>query len=176
MLQYIPKRFGLSLASASRALSIQAIESLILLVVILPILKKVFEVRLHIVSAKADLFIAQYGFLFMSAGCILMALSQSLGAFISGLLVFTLGCSTRPALQSILTDLVKREHISVLYAMIAVCDGIGSAAGAFILNRSFAVAIGWDNKLYLGLPFVIGMACYILGFAGSMLVGGDALL
>lgn len=47
-------------------------------------LKKVFEVRLHIVSAKADLFIAQYGFLFMSAGCILMALSQSLGAFISG--------------------------------------------------------------------------------------------
>ncbi|OPB36050.1 hypothetical protein A0O28_0112160 [Trichoderma guizhouense] len=132
MLQYIPKRFGLSLASASRALSIQAIESLILLVVILPILKKVFEVRLHIVSAKADLFIAQAS--------------------------------------------LKREHISVLYAMIAVCDGIGSAAGAFILNRSFAVAIGWDNKLYLGLPFVIGMACYILGFAGSMLVGGDALL
>lgn len=91
-------------------------------------------------------------------------------------MVFTLGCSTRPALQSLLTDLVKHEHISVLYAIIAVCDGIGSAAGAFILNRSFAIAIGWDNKLYLGLPFVIGMACYILGFVGSMLVKGDALL
>ncbi|UKZ84110.1 uncharacterized protein TrAFT101_000033 [Trichoderma asperellum] len=176
MLQYIAKKFDLSLASASRALSIQAIESLIIFIVILPILKRVFEVRLHIVSAKADLFIAQYGFLFMSAGCIIMAVSQSLAAFIAGLFVFTLGCSTRPALQSLLTDLVKREHISVLYAIIAVCDGIGSAAGAFILNRSFAIAIGWDNKLYLGLPFVIGMACYILGFVGSMLVRGDALL
>ncbi|KAL6790345.1 major facilitator superfamily domain-containing protein [Trichoderma sp. SZMC 28013] len=174
--QYIPKKFDLSLASASRALTIQAIESLILLIVILPVLKKIFEVRLHIVSAKADLFIAQYGFLFMSAGCIIMALSQSLAAFIAGLFVFTLGCSTRPALQSLLTDLIKREHISVLYAIIAVCDGIGSAAGAFILNRSFAIAIGWDNKLYLGLPFVIGMACYILGFVGSMLVRDDALL
>ncbi|UKZ51060.1 hypothetical protein TrVGV298_004815 [Trichoderma virens] len=176
MLQYIPKKFDLSLASASRALSIQVVESLILLIVILPILKKIFEVRLHIVSAKADLFIAQYGFLFMSGGCIIMALSQSLAAFISGLLVFTFGCSTRPALQSLLTDLVKREHISVLYAIIAVCDGVGSAAGAFILNRSFAIAIGWDNKLYLGLPFIIGMACYILGFVGSMFVGRDALL
>lgn len=72
-------------SQASRALSIQAIESLILLIVILPILKKVFEVRFHIVSAKADLFIAQYGFLFMSAGCIIIALSQSLAAFITGL-------------------------------------------------------------------------------------------
>ncbi|RFU81920.1 mfs transporter [Trichoderma arundinaceum] len=156
MLQYIPKKFDLSLASASRALSIQAIESLILLIIILPILKNVSQVRFRVVPTKVDLIIVQYGFAFMSIGCLIMALSQTLIYFVFGLLVFTLGCSTRPALQSILTDLVNGEHIPVLYAIIAVNDGIGSAAGAFILNRTFAIAIGWDNWLYLGLPFVIG--------------------
>lgn len=176
-------------------MSIQAVESLILLVIILPIVKNISQAKFHIVPTKVDLFIARFGFLFMGTGCLILALSQTLIAFILGmsscclrapphpadiymvgLLVFTLGCSTRPALQSLLTDLVSREHISVLYAVIAVSDGIGSAAGAFILNRSFAIAIGWDNKLYFGLPFVIGVACYGLGFIGSMLVSHSTLL
>ena len=89
----------------------------------------------------------------------------------TGLLVFTLGCGARPALQSLLTDLARREHISILYAVIAVCDGIGSASGAFILNQSFAMALGWDSQLYLGFPFIIGIACYVFGFIASMSVG-----
>ena len=96
-------------------------------------------------------------------------------ARVAGLLVFTFGCSTRPALQSVLTDLVSREHIAVLYTVIAVGDGIGSAAGALILNRSLAIAIGWNNTLYFGLPFVIGAACYTFGFAGSLFAGYRAL-
>ena len=90
-------------------------------------------------------------------------------------MVFTFGCSTRPALQSVLTDLVSREHIAVLYTVIAVGDAIGSAGGALVLNRSLAIAIGWDDKIWLGLPFVIGAVCYILGFAGSLFSGHRAL-
>lgn len=163
-----------------------------MLIVILPTIKEVAQIRFHVISTKVDLYIAQFGFLVMSFGCFIMAFSQTLIVFIlgtsttlvcstltnatvSGLLVFTFGCSTRPALQSVLTDLVSREHIAVLYTVIAVGDGIGSAAGALILNRSLAIAIGWDDKLYLGLPFVISAACYIFGFVGSLFAGYRAL-
>lgn len=139
-------------------------------------------------STKVDLYIAQYGFLVMGLGCLTMAFSQTLIVFIlgtststitvslanskrTGLLVFTGGCSTRPALQSVLTDLVSREHVAVLYTIIAVGDGIGTAVGALILNRSLALAIGWDNKLHLGLPFIIAAVCYIFGFTGSLFAG-----
>jgi predicted MFS family arabinose efflux permease len=90
-------------------------------------------------------------------------------------MVFTFGFSTRPALQSVLTDLVSREQIALLYTVIAVGDGIGSAAGSLILNRTLSVAIGWDNKLYLGLPFVVGAIFYSSGFAASCFAGYRAL-
>jgi hypothetical protein len=164
------------------------------LLVILPNVKTVAQVRFHVVSSKFDLYMTQYGFLAMSLGCLIMACSQELILFVvgksrpgsnapwelitqaqaTGLLIFTLGCSTRPALQSVLTDLVSRNHIAILYTVIAVGDGMGSAAGALILNRSLAIAIGWDNKLYLGLPFVIGALCFIFGFMGSLCAGNGA--
>ncbi len=95
--------------------------------------------------------------------------------YLTGLLVFSLGCSTRAALQSLLTDLVKHEHIAVLYTVIALGDGIGSAAAALILNKALAVAIGWDDDWYLGFPFVIGAACFVFAFVGTLFVGHSAL-
>jgi hypothetical protein len=71
--------------------------------------------------------------------------------------------------------MVDREHIAVLYTVIAIGDGIGTAVGALMLNRSLAIAIGWDDKIYLGLPFVVGALCYLFGFAGSLFAGYGAL-
>jgi hypothetical protein len=59
--------------------------------------------------------------------------------------------------------------------VIAVGDGIGSAAGALILNRSLAVAIGWDDdNFYLGFPFLLAAACFLFGLVGA-LFGNRAL-
>ncbi|KAK6087838.1 major facilitator superfamily transporter [Seiridium cupressi] len=69
---------------------------------------------------------------------------------------------------SVLAGLVSREHIAVLFTVVAVADGIGSAAGAVILNWAFAIALGWDNSLYLGLPFIIGAASFVIAFMASV--------
>lgn len=58
--------------------------------------------------------------------------------------------------------------------MVALGDGIGSAAGAFLFNRALALTLGWDDAFYLGLPFVIGAAFYFLGFIGSIFAVHDA--
>ena len=58
-----------------------------MLIVILPIIKEVAQIRFHVISTKVDLYIAQFGFLVMSFGCLIIAFSQTL-------IVFILGAST----------------------------------------------------------------------------------
>ncbi|PCH00155.1 Major facilitator superfamily domain, general substrate transporter [Penicillium occitanis (nom. inval.)] len=168
MFQYIPRKFDVSLAWTSRIFSIQAFESLIFLIVVLPLAKRIAQTRFYISSKKVDLSIVQFGFMVMVIGCLIMACAQTLLVFILGFLLFTTGCSTRPALQSVLADFVSPEHVAVLYTVIAVGDGIGSAAGALILNRSLAVAIGWDDSFYLGFPFLLAASCFMFGLVGAL--------
>ncbi|KAK8043986.1 hypothetical protein PG993_004010 [Apiospora rasikravindrae] len=66
-----------------------------------------------------------------------------------GLLLFSLGSNIRPALQSVITDLVSLQHVVVLYTVIAVADGVAAAAGALLLNRAFAMVTNWNVGLYL---------------------------
>ncbi|KAK8040248.1 hypothetical protein PG991_000036 [Apiospora marii] len=145
-LQYIPEKFDLSIASVG-------------------------QTKFHVSSFRMDMYITQYSFLIQAVGCFLMAFAQAFYLFILGLLLFSLGSSTRPALQSVITDLVSPQHVAVLYTVIAVADGVASAAGALVLNRAFAMVIKWDVQLYLGLPFLIGAVCCMVGFAGTVLVG-----
>lgn len=107
-LQYIPEKFDMSVAAvrspsifdqatkrcrvvltsfqASRVISIKAFESLILMVVILPIIQKVAQFKFHMSSFEMDLYITQYSFLIQCVGCLLMAFAQAFYLFILGTL------------------------------------------------------------------------------------------
>ena len=89
--------------------------------------------------------------------------------------MFALGCSTRPALQSVLADLASREHVAVLFTVIAVADLVGSAAGTILLNWVFSIALDWETDLYLGSPFAIFGGSFIAAFLASVYIGRSAL-
>lgn len=93
----------------------------------------------------------------------------------TGILVFALGCSTRPALQSVLAELASREHVAVLFTVIAVADLIGSAAGTLLLNWAFSIALDGKMGLPLGSPFAIVGGCFIAAFVASVYIGRSAL-
>ncbi|VUC34832.1 unnamed protein product [Clonostachys rosea] len=175
MLQYIPRRFGLSFATSSRLSSIPSLEALLVLVAIIPLMKHIAENKFNIAFRKVDLYIVRYGFLVMSFSCVMMAWSSTLVAFMLGISAFSFGSGTRPVLRSILTDMVDRDKIAVLYILMAVGDALVSATGALVIHHSFAIAIGWGNMLWLGLPFFIGAACYFYAFIGAGLVKHTAL-
>ncbi|KAK8118279.1 major facilitator superfamily transporter [Apiospora kogelbergensis] len=85
-LQYIPEKFDMSVAAVSRVISIKAFESLILMVVILPVIQKVAQFKFHMSSFEMDLYITQYSFLIQCVGCFLMAFAQTFYLFILGTL------------------------------------------------------------------------------------------
>ncbi|KAB5554577.1 major facilitator superfamily domain-containing protein [Coniochaeta sp. 2T2.1] len=174
--QYIPKKFGISFAETSRVLSIPSLECVLLLLFVLPNIKSLAQSRYHASSIKVDLYFVQYGFLIQAVGCVIMAFAQTLAVFILGILVFALGCSTRPALQSVLADLARsREHVAVLFTVIAVADLIGSAAGTILLNWAFSIALDWEMGVYLGSPFALVGGCFIAAFVASVYIGRSAL-
>lgn len=175
MIQYIPRRFGLSFATSSRLSSIPSLETFLVLVVIIPLMKHIAETKFHVAFRKVDMYIVRYGFLVMSSSCLIMALSTTLITFMLGVSTFSFGSGARPVLQSILTDMVDRDKISVLYTLMAVGDALVSATGSLIIHHSFSIAIGWENLLWLGLPFFIGAACYFYAFVGAGLVRHTAL-
>ncbi len=64
--------------------------------------------------------------------------------------------------------MVSRDNIAALYTLIALCDSAGMMVGPLMFNRSYALAIGWDDQRYLGLPFFIAAACFLLGAFGTL--------
>lgn len=81
----------LTLSQASRVLSVKAFESLVLMIVVLPLLQKVGQIKFHVSSFRMDLYITQYSFLIQAVGCFLMGFAQAFYLFIFGMLLFTLG-------------------------------------------------------------------------------------
>jgi ABC-type polysaccharide/polyol phosphate export permease len=89
---------------------------------------------------------------------------------VAGILVSTLGCSARPALQAVLAGLVAKDHVAILFTIVAVADGVGSAAGAVVLNWAFSLALGWENSQWLGFPFVLAAAFFLAAWAVTVFV------
>lgn len=173
--QYIPKRFDVSFATTSRVLSIPSLECVVLLLWILPGIKALAQSSYHAASMTVDLYFVQYGFLIQALGTFVMASAPNLFIFVLGILVFALGCSTRPALQSVLADLASPDHVAVLFTIIAVADLIGSAAGTLLLNWAFSIVLRWEKDVLLGSPFAAIGACFLVAFAVSTVVGPHAL-
>ncbi|KAH8647771.1 major facilitator superfamily domain-containing protein [Xylariales sp. PMI_506] len=173
MWQYIPKRFDLSFSVATRAISISSFEFLIILLVVQPIVRSIAQNKFHTTSARLDLNFIQFGFLMQGLGCLVLAFSQAFPVFLLGLMVYSSGWITKPALQSLLAGMVSRDHIAVLYIVMALGDSVGAAAGALVVNRVFAIVVGWDDNSYMGLPFFIGAILFLIGFAASMVVGSS---
>lgn len=63
--------------------------------------------------------------------------------------------------------MVSPDNLAALYTVLALCDSIGMAVGSFFLNRSYALAVGWDNWGHLGLPYFVAFVCFLLGGLGS---------
>ncbi|PMB63479.1 hypothetical protein BM221_010700 [Beauveria bassiana] len=86
-------------------------------------------------------------------------------------MVFTLGWSAGPALKSVLTDMVSPHNIAALYTLIALCDSVGTMVGPLIFNRSYALATGWADESFMGLPFLLAAGLFLLGGLGTLVRG-----
>ncbi|KAM3523974.1 hypothetical protein MY4038_007953 [Beauveria bassiana] len=115
--------------------------------------------------------ITRSSFALLSAGALVMGISQTWVLYMIGIMVFTLGWSAGPALKSVLTDMVSPHNIAALYTLIALCDSVGTMVGPLIFNRSYALATGWADESFMGLPFLLAAGLFLLGGLGTLVRG-----
>lgn len=77
--------------------------------------------------------------------------------------MFTGGWGAKQSLKAVIMDNVSEDNIAALSTIIALIDSVGLSAGTLLLNQSYALAISWDIQRLLGLPFLIGAFCFVLG-------------
>ncbi|KAH8719602.1 MFS efflux pump atnC [Beauveria bassiana] len=171
ILLYVQKRFGNSFAYASRVLTFQTMEGLVLLAGVIPLLNMLLQKRFHMPSTKVDQLITRSSFALLGVGALVMGISQTWFLYMIGIMVFTLGWSAGPALKSVLTDMVSPHNIAALYTLIALCDSVGTMVGPLIFNRSYALATGWADESFMGLPFLLASGLFLLGGLGTLVRG-----
>ncbi|RDW78927.1 uncharacterized protein DSM5745_05779 [Aspergillus mulundensis] len=153
-LLFVQRKFNTDFAHASRLLTYQTLEGLVLLAAVLPLTKHITQNIFHITPSCVDISIARAGFALSTLGCLSLGLAQTWAPYLfgkpatsplspclirPGLSILTLGWCIPPALKSLLTGMMPEKDIAALYTALALCDSAG--LGLFSAYMIFASSV-----------------------------------
>ncbi|KAH7134951.1 major facilitator superfamily domain-containing protein [Dendryphion nanum] len=170
---YVCKRFGWSFADASFLNSLEMLIELITLIAILPLATYLLS-RYPLSPFSKDAHIARTSLFLLSAGCLLLGLSPSIGPAILGIVTIALGTGQDSVLRSMATDMVEPNGVSIVYSAITMVRAIGGSISGPIYAGLYSAGLE-AGESWLGLPYLVaGMLCGIaaLGVLGLRDVGG----
>ncbi|KAL7275200.1 hypothetical protein RUND412_001879 [Rhizina undulata] len=166
LLQFVSKRFGWTLAQAGYLISLRAGVNVILFVIVLPLLA----------SKMSDLWIARWSVFLLSIGSVGIGVSWGgIPGMVFSLVVFTLGFGFRPALQSVVTGMVRKDHVASLYTGISAMD----ALGGLFAGPALAATFDWGLKKgsgWLGLPFLVSGGLFAVAGTGIWVLRENSMV
>ena len=171
LLQYVSKRFDWSLSQATLFLSIRYVLNVFILIILLPLVGRLLQSRLHLTAAAKDLWLSRAGILLKLFGFIVIGGAPNIPLLGIGLTLLVSGGGTMLCMRSLITSLVEPQHIARLYNAISVLDTLGLMTGGPVMAACFR----WGMKSggsWIGLPFwfcgllvaLVGVALWILSF------------
>ncbi|RFU28514.1 hypothetical protein B7463_g7814, partial [Scytalidium lignicola] len=163
-LRYISKQYGWTLAEAGFLLSVNALVNIVLLVIIIPTLSYYITERMHYSSKAKDLYLAQASAVLQLLAALLLVLSSSVGATISGLAIWSLGSGFSSLVRSLITTLVDKEHVGRLNAAIGVVETAGTLTAAPTLAALYSLGLHLKGA-WVTLPFD---ALFLISFVGGL--------
>ncbi|KAL2869468.1 major facilitator superfamily domain-containing protein [Aspergillus lucknowensis] len=165
LLQYVSKRFGVTIAQAAFLFSIKAVVVLLLYTLVLP-------AAYHAMSARSsnfhsDLRLARLSCLLLMAGTFWMGVSWNIIALVPGLVIYASGFIFPVVVRSLVTSAAAgyghgHGHgipIPLLYSGIAIAETAGSFIGATLLTGAFTSTLS-RGGVVAGVPFFICSAFY----------------
>ncbi|KAJ4367023.1 hypothetical protein N0V83_007553 [Neocucurbitaria cava] len=159
LLQYVSKRFSVSIAEAGMLFSIKAVVVIVLYLAILPGLQR----GLHGSQSKITIRIARASIVFLTVGVAMMGLAWNVSVLIPGLVIYALGFGFPITVRSLLSTLATTHDlpIPVVFSGMAIFETAGSFIGATALTGAFTRTLdlkGWVQ----GTPFFICSIFYLI--------------
>ncbi|KAK0656432.1 major facilitator superfamily domain-containing protein [Cercophora newfieldiana] len=172
LLQYAAKRLGLTLSEASYLLSLSAATHLLVLTLFIPLLSSFLLRTLHLQDSVKDQRLSQIFAVFLVLGTSLVALTSHVFLFTIGWVIASLGLAFTVPTRSVVTNMVEKEHLAVLYTGISVFLYGGLLVGGPAVAALFKLGMRLGG-VWLGLPFLVATGCFVLCLGGVSVWRGE---
>lgn len=153
-LPYVSKRYVWPLSRAAYLTSFQAGVSIITLLAALPTASSCLRGRRAYTAFRTDLLLARISFTFVTAGLFLLGFAPSIGIFLTGLFIFTLGAGLDALLQSLLASLVPSTAIARLFTVTSIVQTVTMLAAAPFLAGLYRWGLQQAGNAWIGSPFI----------------------
>lgn len=176
VLQYLSKRYTITLAEATLVMTIRNAVVVLLLFIMLPYVSTLIMRTLRLSAQRKDLYLVRASQIFVAVGWTLVGLSPNIPFVAVSLAIASLGQGAAVLLRSFLTSFLPSHHIARVYSIASVVDTLGAMFGSPILAglfmRGLELGGGW-----IGLPFyffgLVSAAFAVLLFLVGLQEGED---
>lgn len=158
VLQYLSKRYKLSISEATLLMTTRSIMMFVLFLVIFPYISKLMLRRQLAISAQQkDLHLARASYVLWTIGWALMGAAPNIPVAAVSLAIGALGQGTTLLTRSFLASLIQPHEIARAYSLISVVEIVGGMLGSPTLAGIFTLGLSMGGQ-WIGLPFfVIGL-------------------
>ncbi|PYH87449.1 MFS general substrate transporter [Aspergillus ellipticus CBS 707.79] len=162
LIQYTSKRFHWSIANSSLLISLRGTITLANFLLLMPALSVLLTRYSHLHGKLKDLRVAQASSVISALGLFVIATAASQAVLLLGIVLLSLGAAFNVSCRSFVTSLVRPDRVGTLYSSAASIQALGT----MVSGPLFAYAFRWGLHLgpaWLGLPFLLASAVYLLG-------------
>lgn len=141
------------------------------LVVLLPMLSSGLSPKFQRLSAfTKDKIFAQGSLIALAMGTLCLGLAPVIVVAIIGIIVLALGTGQDSLTRSMATDMVSVTDLSTMYSAITMLRAIGGSISGPIYAWLYTAALRHEGEGWLGLPYVVAGALFLVAFALLMVV------
>ena len=157
LIQYISKRYFLTLARGSLLYSLQAAVYMFTLLLILPALSTFLVKRKAYTGTAKDILLSRWSLSVLALGCLLVGLAPTVPTLIIGQFIAAFGIGALAMIRSLMTPYVQQNEVGKLYAVTSVMETAGVMIGFPVTAGLFEVGLkrGEGQGVWLGLPFMV---------------------
>ncbi|KAF5027366.1 hypothetical protein F66182_526 [Fusarium sp. NRRL 66182] len=161
-LQYLSVRFNLAIRQAALFISLRAICSIVLVMLLLPRLSHAMTETRGLNSRVKDLYLARGSLVLQAIGWTATGLSTSLPLVALSMAASVMGSCAGLFLRTLVSTFVPADRTGTVFGVISTVDTLGSMLGAPVLAVSFEWGMRQGEAICLGVPF------YIIGLLSAI--------
>ncbi|GAM36239.1 hypothetical protein TCE0_018r05175 [Talaromyces pinophilus] len=169
LVQYVSKRFEWSLAEANYLISVKALVSMALYLLLLPLIGRALAKKYSMTPPIIDLWLARASSLFGVVGPILLGLASGPVVLVISLILFTFSLGFPFSIQSYGTSLVQPVEVAPFFSALAVLRITATLLMSPVLAMAFKYGLKAGGAAS-GLIFDIAGGLFLIAAVGSSLL------
>ncbi|OQE68834.1 hypothetical protein PENNAL_c0144G05224, partial [Penicillium nalgiovense] len=161
LLQYVSKKFDWSIARSSLLISLRGIFSLLTYSILMPGLLVLVIRYLDLHGKYRDHVMSKWSGVLSIIGFAAISLAPTPAILINGQIILSTGSSFLVTTRSLATALVLPDHVSTLYAAIAIAQSVGVLVAGPLFASLFRLGMHIGDA-WMGLPFLQASLCFAM--------------